>query len=170
MALQLLHGDIEQLRREYMVLFTRGVSITRKLGFSDVIMPGRTTQTSSLAQITRYQVDFFPQSCGFVSIMDVTWFSFCSTETTSHFIFAHLKHKTLVFHSLYVMIRRLSPYRETWTFWKTDYLEWWSSCALVTNVSTSWANVITTAIAFTTTNATTAAPAAGAGDQTSNHL
>lgn len=40
MALQLLHGDIEQLRREYMVLFTRGVSITRKLGFSDVIMPG----------------------------------------------------------------------------------------------------------------------------------
>lgn len=41
-ALQLLHGDIEQLRREYMVLFTRGVSITRKLGFSDVIMPGKT--------------------------------------------------------------------------------------------------------------------------------
>ncbi|CAL8242244.1 unnamed protein product [Merluccius merluccius] len=39
-ALQLLHGDIEQLRREYMVLFKRGVSITRKLGFSDVIMPG----------------------------------------------------------------------------------------------------------------------------------
>nr|XP_046234418.1 dedicator of cytokinesis protein 4b isoform X3 [Scatophagus argus] len=39
-ALQLLHGDIEQLRREYMVLFARGVSITRKLGFSDVIMPG----------------------------------------------------------------------------------------------------------------------------------
>uniref|UniRef100_A0A8C3ARY6 Dedicator of cytokinesis 4b n=1 Tax=Cyclopterus lumpus TaxID=8103 RepID=A0A8C3ARY6_CYCLU len=39
-GLQLLHGDIEQLRREYMVLFTRGVSITRKLGFSDVIMPG----------------------------------------------------------------------------------------------------------------------------------
>ncbi|TRY71348.1 hypothetical protein DNTS_021185 [Danionella cerebrum] len=37
-ALQLLHGDIEQLRRE--VLFTRGVSITKKLGFSDVIMPG----------------------------------------------------------------------------------------------------------------------------------
>ncbi|KAL7827969.1 hypothetical protein AOLI_G00311210 [Acnodon oligacanthus] len=39
-ALQLLHGDIEQLRREYMAIFTRGVSITRKLGFSDVIMPG----------------------------------------------------------------------------------------------------------------------------------
>uniref|UniRef100_A0A4W4EBC1 Dedicator of cytokinesis 4b n=1 Tax=Electrophorus electricus TaxID=8005 RepID=A0A4W4EBC1_ELEEL len=39
-ALHLLHGDIEQLRREYMAIFTRGVSITRKLGFSDVIMPG----------------------------------------------------------------------------------------------------------------------------------
>lgn len=46
MALQLLHGDIDQLRREYMVLFTRGVSITRKLGFSDVIMPGRIPQTN----------------------------------------------------------------------------------------------------------------------------
>uniref|UniRef100_A0A3Q4FYX5 Dedicator of cytokinesis 4b n=1 Tax=Neolamprologus brichardi TaxID=32507 RepID=A0A3Q4FYX5_NEOBR len=45
-ALQLLHGDIDQLRREYMVLFTRGVSITRKLGFSDVIMPGRIPQTN----------------------------------------------------------------------------------------------------------------------------
>lgn len=44
--MQLLHGDIEQLRREYMVLFTRGVSITRKLGFSDVIMPGRTEKTT----------------------------------------------------------------------------------------------------------------------------
>lgn len=39
-TLQLLHGDIEQLRREYMAIFSRGVSITRKLGFSDIIMPG----------------------------------------------------------------------------------------------------------------------------------
>ncbi|XP_069812400.1 dedicator of cytokinesis protein 4-like, partial [Dendropsophus ebraccatus] len=39
-SLQLLHGDIEQIRREYSSVFTRGVSITRKLGFSDVIMPG----------------------------------------------------------------------------------------------------------------------------------
>lgn len=45
MALQLLHGDIEQLRREYMVLFARGVSITRKLGFSDIIMPGSDPKT-----------------------------------------------------------------------------------------------------------------------------
>lgn len=54
MALQLLHGDIEQLRREYMVLFTRGVSITRKLGFSDVIMPGTTQK-----HVIRCQFDFF---------------------------------------------------------------------------------------------------------------
>lgn len=44
-ALQLLHGDIDQLRREYMAIFTRGVSITRKLGFSDVIMPGEKGQS-----------------------------------------------------------------------------------------------------------------------------
>lgn len=56
-ALQLLHGDIEQLRREYMVLFTRGVSITRKLGFSDVIMPGRQhglfTHNATVSNLTR---------------------------------------------------------------------------------------------------------------------
>ncbi|XP_028810006.1 dedicator of cytokinesis protein 4b isoform X3 [Denticeps clupeoides] len=39
-SLQLLHGDVEQLRREFMVLFSRGVSVTKKLGFSDIIMPG----------------------------------------------------------------------------------------------------------------------------------
>ncbi|XP_069620897.1 dedicator of cytokinesis protein 4 isoform X3 [Ranitomeya imitator] len=39
-SLQLLHGDIEQIRRDYSSVFTRGVSVTRKLGFSDVIMPG----------------------------------------------------------------------------------------------------------------------------------
>ncbi|XP_030071824.1 LOW QUALITY PROTEIN: dedicator of cytokinesis protein 4 [Microcaecilia unicolor] len=39
-SLQLLHGDIEQIRRDYTSVFTHGVSITRKLGFSDIIMPG----------------------------------------------------------------------------------------------------------------------------------
>uniref|UniRef100_A0A7M4ESN9 Dedicator of cytokinesis 4 n=1 Tax=Crocodylus porosus TaxID=8502 RepID=A0A7M4ESN9_CROPO len=39
-SLQLLHGDIEQIRREYTSIFTHGVSITRKLGFSNIIMPG----------------------------------------------------------------------------------------------------------------------------------
>uniref|UniRef100_A0A4X2KL79 Dedicator of cytokinesis protein 4 n=1 Tax=Vombatus ursinus TaxID=29139 RepID=A0A4X2KL79_VOMUR len=38
-SLQLLHGDIEQIRREYSSVFTHGVSITRKLGFSNIIMP-----------------------------------------------------------------------------------------------------------------------------------
>uniref|UniRef100_A0A670J6K4 Dedicator of cytokinesis 4 n=1 Tax=Podarcis muralis TaxID=64176 RepID=A0A670J6K4_PODMU len=39
-SLQLLHGDIEQIRRDYTSMFTHGVSITRKLGFSNIIMPG----------------------------------------------------------------------------------------------------------------------------------
>ncbi|XP_077194626.1 dedicator of cytokinesis protein 4 isoform X4 [Paroedura picta] len=39
-SLQLLHGDIEQIRREYTSMFTHGLSITRKLGFSNIIMPG----------------------------------------------------------------------------------------------------------------------------------
>ncbi|XP_029102505.1 dedicator of cytokinesis protein 4b isoform X2 [Scleropages formosus] len=39
-SLQLLHGDMELIRREYMTLFTRDISISKKLGFSDVIMPG----------------------------------------------------------------------------------------------------------------------------------
>eukprot|EP00069_Balaena_mysticetus_P012067 bmy_07351T0 len=38
-SLQLLHGDIEQIRREYSSVFSHGVSITRKLGFSNIIMP-----------------------------------------------------------------------------------------------------------------------------------
>ncbi|XP_070611617.1 dedicator of cytokinesis protein 4 [Erythrolamprus reginae] len=39
-SLQLLHGDIEQIRRDYTSMFTHGVSIVRKLGFSNIIMPG----------------------------------------------------------------------------------------------------------------------------------
>uniref|UniRef100_A0A674JTI8 Dedicator of cytokinesis protein 4 n=1 Tax=Terrapene triunguis TaxID=2587831 RepID=A0A674JTI8_9SAUR len=39
-SLQLFHGDIEQIRRDYTSMFTHGVSITRKLGFSNIIMPG----------------------------------------------------------------------------------------------------------------------------------
>lgn len=40
MSLQLLHGDMEQIRKDYMRLFTRNISITKTLGFSDIIMPG----------------------------------------------------------------------------------------------------------------------------------
>lgn len=40
-SLQLLRGDMEQVRRENPMIFNRGVSVTRKLGFPDVIMPGK---------------------------------------------------------------------------------------------------------------------------------
>lgn len=40
-SLQLLRGDMEQIRRENPMIFNRGVSVTRKLGFPDVIMPGK---------------------------------------------------------------------------------------------------------------------------------
>uniref|UniRef100_A0A3P9ACJ0 Dedicator of cytokinesis 3 n=1 Tax=Esox lucius TaxID=8010 RepID=A0A3P9ACJ0_ESOLU len=39
-SLQLLRGEMEQLRRENPMIFNRGVAMTRKLGFPDVIMPG----------------------------------------------------------------------------------------------------------------------------------
>uniref|UniRef100_A0A671KHM7 Dedicator of cytokinesis protein 3-like n=1 Tax=Sinocyclocheilus anshuiensis TaxID=1608454 RepID=A0A671KHM7_9TELE len=39
-SLQLLRGDMEKVRRENPIIFNRGVAITRKLGFPDVIMPG----------------------------------------------------------------------------------------------------------------------------------
>lgn len=41
-SLQLLRGDVDQVRRENPLLFSRGVAISRKLGFPDVIMPGET--------------------------------------------------------------------------------------------------------------------------------
>ncbi|KAK1799712.1 hypothetical protein P4O66_006243 [Electrophorus voltai] len=39
-SLQLLRGEMEQIRRENPMVFNRTVAITRKLGFPDVIMPG----------------------------------------------------------------------------------------------------------------------------------
>ncbi|XP_066526496.1 dedicator of cytokinesis protein 3 isoform X4 [Hoplias malabaricus] len=39
-SLQLLRGEMEQVRRENPMIFNRCVAITRKLGFPDVIMPG----------------------------------------------------------------------------------------------------------------------------------
>ncbi|KAK5873150.1 hypothetical protein PBY51_013789 [Eleginops maclovinus] len=39
-SLQLLRGDMDQVRRENPLIFSRGVAMTRKLGFPDVIMPG----------------------------------------------------------------------------------------------------------------------------------
>uniref|UniRef100_A0A8C9TCB0 Dedicator of cytokinesis 3 n=1 Tax=Scleropages formosus TaxID=113540 RepID=A0A8C9TCB0_SCLFO len=39
-SLQFLHGDTEQIRREHPGLFTRGISVTRQLGFPEVVIPG----------------------------------------------------------------------------------------------------------------------------------
>uniref|UniRef100_W5K9U3 Dedicator of cytokinesis 3 n=1 Tax=Astyanax mexicanus TaxID=7994 RepID=W5K9U3_ASTMX len=39
-SLQLLRGEMDQVRRENPMIFNRSVAITRKLGFPDVIMPG----------------------------------------------------------------------------------------------------------------------------------
>uniref|UniRef100_A0A6Q2YN00 Dedicator of cytokinesis 3 n=1 Tax=Esox lucius TaxID=8010 RepID=A0A6Q2YN00_ESOLU len=41
-SLQLLRGELDQIRRENQTVFTRALAITRKLGFPDVILPGDT--------------------------------------------------------------------------------------------------------------------------------
>uniref|UniRef100_A0A8C7GGV2 Dedicator of cytokinesis 3 n=1 Tax=Oncorhynchus kisutch TaxID=8019 RepID=A0A8C7GGV2_ONCKI len=41
-SLQLLRGELDQIRRENQAVFSRALAITRKLGFPDVIMPGDT--------------------------------------------------------------------------------------------------------------------------------
>uniref|UniRef100_A0A672S569 Dedicator of cytokinesis 4 n=1 Tax=Sinocyclocheilus grahami TaxID=75366 RepID=A0A672S569_SINGR len=55
-SLQLLHGDMEQIRKDYMRLFTRNVSITKRLGFSDIIIPGGIIafKTADLQDPSRY--------------------------------------------------------------------------------------------------------------------
>lgn len=40
-SLQLFRGDLEALRRENQTLFNGAVTLTRKLGFPDIILPGR---------------------------------------------------------------------------------------------------------------------------------
>lgn len=71
-TLQLLHGDIEQLRREYMTIFSRGVSITRKLGFSDVIMPGEETwHLSVLSQDINDRQSISNASCNYILLYSV---------------------------------------------------------------------------------------------------
>ncbi|XP_070558084.1 dedicator of cytokinesis protein 3-like isoform X2 [Ptychodera flava] len=40
LSVKMLHGDMNQLRKENPLLFSRGINIVRKLGFADVIMPG----------------------------------------------------------------------------------------------------------------------------------
>lgn len=44
-SLQLLRGDLEQIRRENQAVFNRALALTRKLGFPDVILPGEKANT-----------------------------------------------------------------------------------------------------------------------------
>lgn len=60
-SLQLLRGDMDQVRRENPLIFSRGVAISRKLGFPDVIMPGESRLAAppdlrSLPGTSRYSV------------------------------------------------------------------------------------------------------------------
>lgn len=41
MCLKLLHGDIKQVREENPHLITPSTAIARKMGFPDIILPGK---------------------------------------------------------------------------------------------------------------------------------
>ncbi|TWW56809.1 Dedicator of cytokinesis protein 3 [Takifugu flavidus] len=45
-SLQLLRGELEQIRRENQAVFNRALALTRKLGFPDVILPGEAAESS----------------------------------------------------------------------------------------------------------------------------
>lgn len=45
-SLQLLRGELEQIRRENQAVFNRALALTRKLGFPDVILPGKEAKSS----------------------------------------------------------------------------------------------------------------------------
>uniref|UniRef100_A0A3Q0RDM2 Dedicator of cytokinesis 3 n=1 Tax=Amphilophus citrinellus TaxID=61819 RepID=A0A3Q0RDM2_AMPCI len=61
-SLQLLRGDTEQVRRENPLIFSRGVAITRKLGFPDVIMPGESHIQLCVALRLLVHISVFPVS------------------------------------------------------------------------------------------------------------
>lgn len=61
-SLQLLRGDMEQVRRENPLIFSRGVAITRKLGFPDVIMPGESLYFIYFFLGTVYSVTIYSRS------------------------------------------------------------------------------------------------------------
>lgn len=48
-SLKMLHGELPQVREENPILF-KNISLTRKLGFSDVIMPGDVRLVYKLSQ------------------------------------------------------------------------------------------------------------------------
>lgn len=45
-SLQLLRGELEQIRRENQAVFNRALALTRKLGFPDVILPGEEAKSA----------------------------------------------------------------------------------------------------------------------------
>lgn len=47
-SLQLLRGELEQIRRENQAVFNRALALTRKLGFPDVILPGKEAKSRGL--------------------------------------------------------------------------------------------------------------------------
>lgn len=47
-SLQLLRGELEQIRRENQAVFSRALALTRKLGFPDVILPGKKLKNRQL--------------------------------------------------------------------------------------------------------------------------
>ena len=44
-GLQVVRGELDTVRQERPMLFAKGVSICRKLGFGDIIMPGKKEST-----------------------------------------------------------------------------------------------------------------------------
>ncbi|TKC41925.1 hypothetical protein EI555_002136, partial [Monodon monoceros] len=73
----LLRGDMEQIRRENPMIFNRGLAITRKLGFPDVIMPEAPTyvhQCSTAIQQMSFFVSYGDRMVykGFLRMLNMT--------------------------------------------------------------------------------------------------
>lgn len=56
-SLQLLRGELEQIRRENQAVFNRALALTRKLGFPDVILPGKKLGSSMCGWVQREGVE-----------------------------------------------------------------------------------------------------------------
>lgn len=67
---------MEQVRRENPLIFSRGVAITRKLGFPDVIMPGESAATtpSQHEQKERNWTVMFTSQNQNTQLLNVFWF------------------------------------------------------------------------------------------------
>lgn len=58
-SLQLFRGDLDALRRENQTLFNGAVTLTRKLGFPDIILPGRSDRCAFVTFIGQiHNTDF----------------------------------------------------------------------------------------------------------------